>query len=133
MKRTRPSHNYSKDVKRICLQKVGVGDERKKKNKGSVYHFCENKGTPSPSTLYRWKRELAAPPQDPATILPQGCPPKLSLKEKKVVGGWVLDRASKHEKTDAHAVRSFIADSFREDVSKSWESRNLSSLSLTSH
>ena len=45
----------------------------------------------------------------------------------------MLDRASKHEKTDAHSVRSFITDAFQEDVSKSWVSHNLSSLALTSH
>ena len=133
MRKRRPSHNYSEDAKRMCLQQVQVGDERNGENRGSVYRFCERRGTPSPSTIYRWKRELAPLPQDPATIPPQGRPPKLSLMERKVVGGWVLDRASKHEKTDAHSVCSFIADAFREDVSKSWVSHNLSSLALTSY
>lgn len=133
MKRSRPPHNYDDGTKRLCLAKVGVGPERKLPNKVSAYSFCNTKGTPHPTTIYRWKREKNKPPSPSDEIPMLSRPPKLSIVERYVIGGWVLERDAEHEIASGEAVCSFIADSFHEQVSLSWVSRTMASLHLTSH
>lgn len=132
-KRKRPPHNYSKDAKRMCLAQVGVGQERKGRKKISAYTFAKKGSSPHPSTIYRWKREAKKRRQPDETKAICGRPPKISKVEKMVIGGWVLKRDEEHEQTGIKDIQSFVAENFREHVSKGWVSGAMASLHLTSH
>ncbi|KAL6073185.1 hypothetical protein QOT17_005152 [Balamuthia mandrillaris] len=131
--RKRPRHNYSEDTKKLCLAQTEVRKKRKQKKKPTPYAFCKNADTPDASTVYRRKRQEAAPPWDPAVLPPRGRPPKLSRQEQLVVGGWVLSCVKAHKQTSIKAIQKFIAASFQEDVSIGWVSTHMKALHLSSH
>lgn len=117
----------------MCLAHVGVGPERKKKKKASVYTFCAKHSTPHPSTVYRWKKKAQAAAPSGPPLRPRGHPKRISDVEKLVIGGWVLDRDKEHEHTSIEDIIAFIGENFAEKVSKSWVSKAMASLHITSH
>ncbi|KAL6042767.1 hypothetical protein QOT17_024258 [Balamuthia mandrillaris] len=121
--RKRPRHNYSEDTKKLCLAQT----------EPTPYAFCKNADTPDASTVYRWKRQEAAPPRDPAVHSPHGRPPKLSRQKQLVVGGWVLFYVKAHKQTSINAIQKFITASFQEDVSIAWVSIHMKALHRSSH
>lgn len=131
--RKKPRHNYSEDTKKLCLAQTELRKKRKQKQKPTPYTYCKNEETPDASTVYRWKREEAAPSRDPASLPPRGRPPKLSRMEQLVVGGWVLHRVKAHKQTSINAIQKFIATNFNEDVSIGWVSTHMQALHLSSH
>ena len=60
-------------------------------------------------------------------------PLKLSIEERYVIGGWVIEQDREHKLVGADSIRSFVADSFHETVSPAWVTRTMHSLHLTSH
>jgi len=129
----RPRHNYSEDTRELILDQVGVGPERKKQKKSSVYTFCQTGHTPHPSTIYRWRQQLLQPHTSDEPHPPRGRPSHLSSVEKLVLGGWVIEQDEQHLPVSSNTIQSWVAENYQEKVSAAWVTRTMSSLHITSH
>jgi len=104
-----------------------------RKHKVSAYTFCNNENTPDSSTIYHWKTQSKALFRDLATIPMLGHPLKLSVVERYIVRGWVIEQDYQYLITSGDTICSFIAKSFYKTVSPAWVTRTMQALYLSSH
>lgn len=126
----RPSHNYSEETKRRCLEMINKNNNNRAFSLRALAKLPNN---PSRTTLQTWVREnqqVNTPPLPPKR---HGPTPKLSMGEIMVVGGWILEEGQHHEVVSGNKVREFVLESFNEHISKPTVSRYLQKVAITSH
>ena len=124
-----PHHNYSADAKRICLALL--------EHEGSIIctpdSLSKLAGFRGAATLCRWQDEARNPPavtQMTATI---GRPPLLSDEKEKIVGGFVLFCAERHQTCGGKEIIDFIQHAFGITVLNSWVARKMEEIGISSH
>src|SRR4051794_19731681 len=98
-----PHHNYSDDVKRVCLALL----EGKAPIKFHPKQLAKIPGFPGDATLRRWLEEARNPPAVKKITATIGRPPLLSDEELMIVGGFVLFCAERHQTCGGKEITDF--------------------------
>jgi hypothetical protein len=130
MHKRRPSHNYTQETKKKCLELIGEGN-----NEGvvSLRGLAQDPLAPARSTLQEWRRREKNKDTPHPPPKKRGPPPKLTWGEILVVGGWIFEQNAMREVVSGRHVATFIGDSFNEQVVKGTVSKYLGKLHITSH
>jgi hypothetical protein len=130
MSKRRPSHNYSEDTKKMCLE---LTDDSNTEGRVAVTALTRQRNVPSRRTIQYWRHNEQHPHTPSSPPQKKGPKSKLNLGEIYVVGGWILERDAEHKIVSGNNVIDFIMESFEEKVVKSTVSKYLAKISFASH
>ncbi len=118
MGKRRPSHNYSEDTKRLCLEII---HKKKCKKAVPILTLSKQPNASSRKTLQYWKHKEQVGDSLNSNYGKMGPEPKLSYEKILVVSGWVFEQAKDHQIISGARVKDFI---FNKVVSKSIVSKS---------
>ena len=122
-------HNYSEREKRMCLALL--------EHEGPIIctpdSLSKLAGFPGAATLRRWRDEARNPSAVTEMTATIGRPPLLSDEKEKIVGGFVLFCAERHQNCGGKEIIDFIQHAFGITVLKSWVSEKMEEIGISSH